>query len=141
MGRTGTLSTVPSITGASIPLWDTPKETLDDFVQKNTVVPVHKPNTLDKLVPKKDGKLRICLDPHDFNRAIRLDHYPLPTIEDVATQLHKAKVFTVLDMKKGYWHVELKDKSSFLSTLNTPFDRYRWKKMPFGICSAPKVFQ
>ena len=92
-------------------------------------------------VPKKDGKLRICLDPRDLNKAIRREHYPLPTIEDVATRLHGAKVFTVLDVSKGFWHVEMEDESSFLTAFNTPFGRYRWKRMPFGLCSAPEVFQ
>lgn len=93
------------------------------------------------IVPKKDGSLRICLDPRDLNRAILREHYPLPTIEDVATRLHGAKVFTVLDVSKGFWHVELDEPSSFLTTFHTPFGRYRWRRMPFGISSAPEVFQ
>lgn len=56
-------------------------------------------------VPKKNGKLRICLDPKDLNRAVQREHYPFPTIEDVATRLHGAKVFTKLDarMVSGTW--------------------------------------
>ena len=83
------------------------------------------------IVPKKDGKLRICLDPRDLNRAIHREHY----------RLHGSKVFTVLDVRQGFWHVTLDQKSSLLTTFNTPFGRYRWKRMPFGISSAPKVFQ
>ena len=64
------------------------------------------------VVPKKDGKLRICLDPRDLHKAIRREHYPLPTIEDIATRLHGAKVFTVPDVRKGFWHVQLEDDSS-----------------------------
>ena len=93
------------------------------------------------IVPKRNGGLRICLDPQDLNRAILREHYPLPTIEDVATRLHGAKVFTVLDVYKGFWHVELDEPSSLLTSFNTPFGRYRWKRLPFGICSAPEVFQ
>ena len=58
------------------------------------------------IVPK-DGKLRICLDPKDLNQAIKREHYPLPTIEEIATRLHEAKVFTVLDVRQGFWHVLL----------------------------------
>ena len=47
----------------------------------------------------------------------------------------------MLDVRKGFWHVELEEESSFLTAFNTPFGRYRWKRMPFGICSAPEVFQ
>ena len=92
-------------------------------------------------VPKRDGKLRICLDPRDLNRAIRREHFPLPTIEDVATRFHGAKVFSVLDVRKGFWHIQLDEESSLLTTFNTPFGIYRWKRMPFGICSVPEVFQ
>ena len=46
----------------------------------------------------KNGKLRICLDPKDLNAAVHRGHYPLHTIEDIATRLHGAKVFTILDV-------------------------------------------
>ena len=127
-----------------VPLRDALKGTLDDLVQQDIIAPVQQPTPWVSsmvVVPKKDGKLRICLDPRDLNKAIRREHYPLPTIEDIATRLHGAKVFTVLDVRKGFWHVELEEDSSFLTTFNTPFGRYRWKRMPFGICSAPEVFQ
>ena len=89
----------------------------------------------------KPNKLRICIDPKDLNRAIKRSHYPLPTIEEVATRLSKAKVFSVLDAKSGFWQVKLDDASSKLTTFNTAFGRYRWLRMPFGISSAPEEFQ
>ena len=90
---------------------------------------------------KKKNKLRICLDPRDLNKAIQRSHYPLPTLEDVATRLNKAKVFSVLDAKSGFWQVKLDEDSSYLTTFNTPFGRYRWLRMPFGINSAPEEWQ
>ena len=89
----------------------------------------------------KPNKLRICIDPKDLNRAIKRPHYPLPTIEEVATKLSKAKVFSVLDAKSGFWQVPLDEASSKLTTFNTPFGRFRWLRMPFGISSAPEEFQ
>jgi hypothetical protein len=53
----------------------------------------------------------------------------------------KAKIFSVVDAKNGFWHVELDDESSYLTTFNTPFGRYRWLRMPFGISSAPEEYQ
>ena len=50
----------------------------------------------------KLNKLRVCIDPKDLNRAIKKSHYPMPTIEEMATKLSKAKVFTVLDTKSGF---------------------------------------
>lgn len=127
-----------------VALRDRLKETLDQLSEQGIVAPVTEPTSWVSsmvVVPKSDGKLRICLDPKDLNQAIQREHYPLPTIEDIATRLHGAKVFTVLDVRNGFWHVPLDEDSSFLTTFNTPFGRYRWTRMPFGISSAPEVFQ
>ena len=127
-----------------VPLREVLQKSLDDLTKQDIIAPVQQPTLWVSsmvIVPKKNGTLRICFDPQDLNRAILREHYPLPTIEDVATRLHGAKVFTVLDVRKGFWHVELDEPSSILTTFNTPFEHYRWKRMPFGICSAPEVFQ
>jgi hypothetical protein len=127
-----------------VPLRDILQRTLGDLNNQGIIVPVQVPTPWISsmvVVPKKNGTLRICLDPQDLNKAIQREHYPLPTIEDIATRLHGAKVFTVLDVSKGFWHIELDEPSSLLTTFNTPFGRYRWKQMPFGISVAPEVFQ
>ena len=62
---------------------------------------------------KKDGRIRLCVDPKPLNRALKRNHYPLPTIEDVLPQLAKVKLFTVLDAKNGFWHVSLDEVSSY----------------------------
>ena len=81
----------------------------------------------------------VCLDPKDLNTAIKGSHYPLPTVDDVTSRLTKAKVFSV--MKSGFWQVKLSESSSFYTTFNTPFGRFRWLQMPFGLSSAPEVWQ
>ena len=93
------------------------------------------------VVTQKSGQLRLCLDPKYLNGAIQREHYPLPVIENVATRLAGAKVFIILDVQQGFWHVELYDESSFLTTFNTPFGRYRFKRLPFGLSSSPELFQ
>jgi transposase InsO family protein len=127
-----------------VALRDKLKMELEDLVKKNIICPVTEPtkwvNSL-VVVLKKNGTLRLCLDPKDLNRAIQRELYPLPTIEDVATRLHGAKVFTILDARSGFNHLMLEKESSMLTTFNSPFGRYRWKRMPFGICSAPEIFQ
>lgn len=88
----------------------------------------------------QDGKISLCLDSKNLNQEIQREHYPLPTVEDVATRLHDAKVFTKLDVRNGFWHAKLDDALSYLTTFNT-FGRYRLELMPCGILSAPEIFQ
>ena len=118
--------------------------TLNEMSDKDIIEPLTKPTEWISsmvVVTKKSGQLRLCLDPKDLNDAIQREHYPLPVIEDVATRLAGAIVFTVLDVQQGFGHVELDDESSFLTTFNTPFGRYRFKRLPFGLSSSPEVFQ
>ena len=121
------------------------RETLDDLEKREIITRVTTPTPWISsvvVVPKKNGKLRICLDPMDLNNsALQRENYPMPTIEEVASRLHGANVFTSLDVSNGFWHVVLDEESSFCTTFNTPFGRYRWKRMPFEIRSAPEVFQ
>ena len=120
------------------------KMELDTMVSKEIITPVTEPTPwVSSMVvtQKKNGKIRICLDPQHLNKAMMRCHYPLPTIEEVATRLTNAKVFSVLDAKSGFWQVKLEEAASYLTTFNTPFGRFRWRRMPFGISSAPEVWQ
>lgn len=93
------------------------------------------------LIVKKPGKLRICIDPKDLNKAIKRSHYIMPTIEDILPNLANAKVFSVLDAREGFWHIKLDERSIYLTTFWTPFRRYRWLRLPLVISSAPEEFQ
>lgn len=86
-------------------------------------------------------KIRICMDPKDLNEAIKREHYPLLTVEEVVSRMPNAKLFSVLDANQGFWQIKLDDDSSKLCTFNTPIGRYRFLRLPFGISSAPEVFQ
>ena len=90
---------------------------------------------------KKDGSLRVCIDPRPLNKALKRCHYPMPVVDDILPDIARAKVFSVLDLKSGFWHVRLDEYSSMLTTMGTPFGRFRWKRLPFGIAPAPEVFQ
>ena len=90
----------------------------------NSVVVVEKPNS---------NKLRICLDPRPLNEAIQREHYKMPTIEEITTRVAGATVFSKLDANHGYWQVALDYDSQLLTTFNTEFGRYCYKRMPFGI--------
>ena len=109
------------------------KNYLEMLVVQNVITPVKTPTKwINSMVAvRRPGKLRLCIDPKDLNKAIKRPHYPLPTIEDILP-----KVFSVHDAQKGFWQIELDELSSFLTTFWTPFGRYRWLRMPFGISSA-----
>ena len=91
--------------------------------------------------PHKKEALRICLDPHEFNKALMREHYIKPILEDVLHDMGGAKIFTKADLSSGYWHVELDKASSNLTTFQTCFGRYRWRRLPFSLNSAAEIFQ
>lgn len=92
------------------------------------------------IVAKKNGKPRVCMDPRNLNRAIRREHFKLPTREEIMSQFANAKYFSKLDASSGFWQLKLDDASSKLCTFNSPFGRYRFLRLPFGIASAPEVY-
>ena len=92
------------------------------------------------IVKKKSGKLRVCIDPRPLNKAIQRQHFQMPTREEMIAQLAGAKYFSKLDAAQGFWQLELDEPSSHLCTFITPFGRYRYKRLPFGISSAPEVY-
>ena len=121
------------------------KQKLQDLVDKDVITPVDTPTEWVSsmvAVRKKDhDDIRICIDPYDLNAAICREHYPMRTIEDVLKRIPNAKVFTVLNASNAYWQIALTEDSSYLTTFSTPYGRYRFKRMPFGIKSASEVFQ
>ncbi|XP_065073526.1 uncharacterized protein K02A2.6-like [Ochlerotatus camptorhynchus] len=90
---------------------------------------------------KRNNKLRVCIDPIILNKALKRPHYQMPTMDELLPELAKAKVFTTVDAKSGFLQICLDEESSRLTTFWTPFGRYRWLRMPFGISPAPEIFQ
>ena len=90
------------------------------------------------MVVRKPGKLRLCLDPRELNKTLNRPRYPIPTIEGILPELAKAKVFSVLDAKDGFWQIKLAKESSELTTFGTPFGSNNWLRLPFGINTAPE---
>lgn len=93
------------------------------------------------IVKKKDGNLRICLDPHNLNKEILRQYHQIPNFENLCAKMPGATFFSTLEADKAFWQVKLTEQSSKLTTFNTPFGRYKFNRMPYGICSASEVFQ
>jgi hypothetical protein len=94
------------------------------------------------VVDKGHGKgLRICLDPRERNTAIKREHYYTRTINDISPKLNDATHFSVLDARSGYWMVPLDEQSSLLTTFSTPYGRYKFSRLPFGLVVSQDIFQ
>ncbi|UYV63734.1 K02A2.6-like [Cordylochernes scorpioides] len=119
------------------------KRKLDDLEGRGIIERVQKSSSwISNLVlVKKQNKLRVCLDPRDLNKMIERPHFQIPTIDEILPSLNNAKIFTVIDAKEGFWQVKLDSQSDDLTTFWTPFGRYKWLRMPFGISAAPQEFQ
>ena len=117
---------------------------LDRLVKEGIITEVHKHTEwINSIVPvmKEDGSLRLCLDPKDLNKAIERNQWYAKTLDDILPELAQSKYFTVKDAMSGFWHVLLDLRSSLLTTFNTPWGKYRWLRMPFGLKVSGDVFQ
>ena len=93
------------------------------------------------VVNEKNGGVRICVDLKPLNHCVLREHHLLPKVDEVLAQLTGATTFTKLDANSGFWQVPLSENSRLLTTFITPFGRYCYNKLPFGISSAPEHFQ
>ena len=94
------------------------------------------------VVHKQDGKnVRVCIDPKFLNKALLRETHPIKTIEDVATKVGGSNYFTKLDANMGFFQIQLDYESQLLTTFGTPWGRYRYKRLPMGITSAPEIYQ
>ena len=96
------------------------------------IVPVMKPN----------GAVRICGDYKlTVNRVSKLDNYPIPKTEDLLATLGGGEKFTKLDMSQAYQQMTLDEESRKFTTINTHKGHFQFNRLPFGISSAPGIFQ
>ena len=92
-------------------------------------------------IQKANGELHLCLDPCDLNRAICCNHHKMPTVEEVTHEFENSCYFTKLDACHGYWSIVLDEESSLLTTFNSPFGRYHFLHLPFGLVCSQDIFQ
>ena len=115
---------------------------IDEMVTEGIIEKVDEPTDwVSRLLAGLKKNVRICIDPQALNKALKKEMLPLLVIEDILPELSKARVFTKLDLKCGYWHCTLDEDSSKLTTFQTPFGRYKWKRLPFGLAVSSEIFQ
>ena len=92
-------------------------------------------------VQKANSELCLCLDLCDLNRAIHWDHHKTSTVEEVIHKFSNSYYFTKLEAHHGYWSIVLDEESSLLTTFNSPFGRYHFQHLPFGLVCSQDIFQ
>lgn len=93
------------------------------------------------VVPKPNGKIRICVDLTRLNENVCRERHILPAVVETLAKLAGARIFSKLDATAGFWQVPLHKDSAPLTTFITPIGRYCFNRLPFGISSAPEHFQ
>ena len=126
-----------------VTLRDKVKTKLDDLDKKGIVEKVTTPTEWisSMVVVTTPKKIRICLDARDLNKAAIRPKYQMPTLDELLPKFSKAKVFSTLDAKDGFYQVRLDESSSLKTTFWSPFERYKYLRLPFGINLAPEEFE
>ena len=117
---------------------------LNHLLEHGIIEPVHFADWAAPIVPvlKRDGSIRICGDYKvTTNRVAKLDKYPLPRIEDLFASLSGGTCFSKLDLSHAYQQIELEEESREYTIINTHKGLFRYNRLPFGIASAPSIFQ
>ena len=92
-------------------------------------------------IKKKDGTMRLAVDYGRLNSISKKDVFPMPRIDELIDNLGKAKVFSKIDLVKGYYQIALEDDSKHLTAFSWNKKLYQFKRMPFGLVTAPQTFQ
>ena len=117
---------------------------LDRLQAEGIIVPIRFSKWAAPIVPvmKSDGSIRICGDfKQTVNKSARTEVYPLPRIEELFACLSGGQTFTTLDLSHAYLQLELENESQELVTINTHKGLYKYTRLPFGVASAPAIFQ
>ena len=93
------------------------------------------------LVKEKDGTQRMFVDYRKMNKVTINDPYPLPNIEDLIANIGSSKFITTQDLTKGYYQVAVNPQHREKTAFVTPYGKYEFLLMPFGLISAPSTFQ
>ena len=126
------------------PLRSQVKKELDRMISLGVISQVDQPTDWCSgmvAVPKKSGSVRICVDLQRLNESVLREVHLLPCVNKTLAQLAGVRVFSKLNANSGFWQIPLEEESRLLTTFLTPFGRYCFSKLPFGICSASEHFQ
>ena len=116
---------------------------LTEMIEAGTIRPSSSPYSSNVVIArKKDGTIRFCIDFRKLNNKTVKDAYAIPRVENTLHLLAGAKYFTKLDLRSGYWQVEINEKDKHKTAFQVgKLGFYEFNRMPFGSCNAPATFQ
>ncbi|GJP32306.1 hypothetical protein CLOM_g16888 [Closterium sp. NIES-68] len=118
------------------------KQQIEEYLRKGWIEPNASPYGAPILfVNKKGGGLRMCVDYRALNKIMIKNIYPLLTIEDLFDRLQGAQWFSALDLAQGYHQLRITEEDVPKTALRSPFNRFQWRVLGFGLTNAPASFQ
>ncbi|XP_050533909.1 uncharacterized protein K02A2.6-like [Daktulosphaira vitifoliae] len=120
------------------------KEQLDRMIKLDIIQESSEPSEWQSnlvIIEKPDKSLRLCLDPREINKYVVREMYQIPLLDDMRSVLSNKSIYSLFDLKEGFYHCELDSESVKLCTFSSPFGSYSFKRLPFGLSMAPEIFQ
>ncbi|OQD79076.1 hypothetical protein PENANT_c063G05271, partial [Penicillium antarcticum] len=118
------------------------KQYIVDNLHKGFLVPSTAPFASPILIARKPrGGLRFYVDYRKLNALTKKDRYPLPLIDELLQRVNKAKFFTKLDIRQGFYRIRMAIDSEDLTTFRSRYGLFKYKVIPFGLTNGPAIFQ
>ena len=125
-----------------LPRRETVQTLLKEMLDKGIIAPSKSPWASPiVLVTKKDGSTRFCVDYRKVNAVTRKDAYPIPRVDDTLDTLSGSTWFSTIDLKSGYWQVEMAPEDKEKTAFCTQEGLFEFNVMLFGLCDTPATFQ
>ena len=117
------------------------KEQLTQLLDQGYIRPSVSPWSAPVLfVKKKDGTLRMCIDYRGLNQCTIKNKYPIPRIDELLDRLNGSSIYTKIDLKSGYYQIQIKEEDIPKTGFNTRYGHYEFTVIPFGLTNAPATF-
>lgn len=123
--------------------WETDQieANIADLLERGVIEECNSPYA-SRIVPvrKKDNSIRMCIDYRELNKITVADCYPLPIIEELLDKLRAKRIYSLIDLKDGFYHVNIEPKSRDYTAFVSTSGQYRYTRLPFGLKNGPASF-